>query len=156
MKGFKHSEGTKETIRFNAKNNPNFGMKGKKHTIETKKKLSEAQTGKKLSEETKKKIKLKMFGKNIGEKNWNWQGGIAHLPYSVDWTRSLRISIRERDKYICKICGERQGDKAHDVHHIDYDKKNCNSDNLITLCHFCHNKTNGKREYWTNYFNQLK
>ena len=37
--------------------------------------------------------------------------------------------------------------------HIDYDKKNCNSDNLITLCRSCHRKTNFNRENWIKYFN---
>ena len=38
-----------------------------------------------------------------------------------------------------------------DVHHIDYDKKNSNHDNLVSLCHSCHMKTNveKKRNYWT-------
>ena len=36
--------------------------------------------------------------------------------------------------------------------HIDYNKKNCNSDNLITLCHNCHSKTNHNRNNWINYF----
>ena len=34
------------------------------------------------------------------------------------------------------------------VHHIDYDKKNCVSNNLITLCIPCHMKTNYNRSYW--------
>jgi len=52
--------------------------------------------------------------------------------YSVDWTKTLRRSIRERDHYICQLCGEQQGDYAFDIHHIDYNKKNCNPNNLIT------------------------
>lgn len=39
MKGKKHSEETKEMMRINRKNNPSFA--GKKHSEETKKKLSE-------------------------------------------------------------------------------------------------------------------
>jgi len=35
---------------------------------------------------------------------------------------------------------------------VNYNKKNCNSDNLISLCLLCHRKTNGNRDYWTNYF----
>ena len=36
--------------------------------------------------------------------------------------------------------------------HIDYDKLNCNPDNLISLCNSCHSKTNYNRNYWINYF----
>jgi len=38
--------------------------------------------------------------------------------------------------------------------HIDYNKKNCNPDNLITLCHSCHSKTNHNRNYWVKKFVQ--
>jgi len=54
-----------------------------------------------------------------------------------------------------KICGKLQGDIAHPVHHIDYNKKNCNLDNLITLCINCHAKTNYNREYWKEYLSIL-
>ena len=104
-----------------------------------------------LSEEIIKNMSLA----KRGEKNPNWQGGLTTNPYSTDWTKSLRISIRERDKYICKICGEKQGDKIHPIHHIDYDKLNCNPKNLITLCNSCHIKTNFNRNYWTEYFDKV-
>lgn len=86
-------------------------------------------------------------------KAWNKIDDETLKLYSVDWTKTLRISIRERDHYTCQLCGERQGDLAHSVHHIDYDKKNCNPDNLITLCLKCHTKTNFNRDYWFNHFN---
>ena len=34
------------------------------------------------------------------------------------------------------------------VHHIDYDKENLDFDNLISLCHSCHGKTNFNQNYW--------
>jgi formylmethanofuran dehydrogenase subunit E len=89
---------------------------------------------------------------HLGEKSPLWQGGVWHDPYSVDWTLSLKKSIRERDHYICQLCGAQQEEEAFSVHHIDYNKQNCSPDNLITLCHSCHEKTNLNREYWTNYF----
>ena len=79
----------------------------------------------------------------------NWQGGLSFEPYSVDWTKTLKKSIRERDKYTCQICKK---EPATSIHHIDYDKKNCNPTNLITLCKSCHAKTNRDREYWLSYF----
>ncbi len=92
--------------------------------------------------------------KRIGEKHPMWSYGKSNLPYSLDWTNSLRISIRERDKYTCQLCGEKQGDISFSVHHIDYNKQNCNPNNLITLCRPCHTKTNFNRERWYKYFTQ--
>lgn len=145
--------------------------RGKKMSEESKKKMSLAKKGKYIGEKNHGwkggKPKCLDCGKQLSdyvskkckkcshnrESNSNWRGGISFEPYTLDWTRSLRISIRERDKYTCKICGEKQGDRAFSVHHIDYNKKNCNPDNLITLCVNCHVKTNFNRDYWIDYFN---
>jgi hypothetical protein len=89
---------------------------------------------------------------HMGERNHAWKGGKSFEPYTIEWTETLRRSIRERDHYTCQICGLIQGDIAHDIHHIDYDKANSNPKNLITLCHACHTKTNFNRPYWLNYF----
>ena len=112
-----------------------------------KRKISGAMKGKHHSEETKRKMSEAQRGKNGN----NWQGGISYEPYSVDWTKTLKRSIRQRDKYTCQLCGK---EPATIVHHIDYNKKNSNPINLITLCQNCHGKTNKNRDYWTNYFNQ--
>ena len=93
-------------------------------------------------------------GDFIGNKNPNWEGGISKSKYAPDWNKTLRIAIRERDNYVCQICGDKQDDRAFSVHHIDYDKLNCNSDNLITLCVKCHAKTNKNRDYWKEFFKQ--
>jgi len=93
------------------------------------------------------------IGKCMGEDNPNWQGGISFEPYSVDWVDTLKRSIRERYKYICQICNS----YGNNIHHVDYNKKNCNPSNLICLCRSCHCKTNFDREKWTKYFmNKLK
>jgi hypothetical protein len=96
--------------------------------------------------------------KLIGENASNWQGGISKLPYSQDWTEELKEYIRERDNYECQLCFTPQDklDRRLDIHHIDYDKKNCNEDNLISLCVSCHAKTTNNREQWINYFNYYK
>lgn len=144
-------------------------MVGKKHSEETKRKMREAHKGKlyhPMTDEIRKKISKTKTGTHqtveqrkkrsdnmMGEKHWNWQGGKSFEPYTIDWTKTLKIAIRERDKYTCQVCGEKQGDRAFHVHHIDYNKENCNPNNLITLCMSCHMKTNFNREHWTNYFN---
>jgi hypothetical protein len=112
----------------------------------------------KKSEEHKRKIGIankRTDNKKRGENHYNWRGGKTFEEYSVSWTKSLKISIRERDRYCCRLCGEKQDDISHCVHHIDYNKKNCNPDNLITLCFFCHSKTNFNREYWSDKLNKL-
>jgi len=154
---------------------------GHKVSKETRKKISEKQKGKpKWTDEQKIKIGLRSKGKLMGDNNPakrpevrkkiskakkgklhpnqrmenhpHWQGGKSFLPYSVNWTETLRQSIRERDHYVCQLCNKKQGDRVHSVHHIDYDKNNCNPNNLITLCNSCNAKVNFNREYWTNYF----
>jgi 5-methylcytosine-specific restriction endonuclease McrA len=134
-------------------------LKRRKHYLEFGSSLS----GRKISDEVRRKISQTLKG-NIswnkgkecpqfrGVNHPNWKGGTSFEPYSVDWTKTLKVSIRERDKYICQLCFEQQGDIAHDVHHIDYNKENCNPSNLITLCHKCHMKTNFNRDYWINFF----
>jgi len=135
--------------------------KGKHHSLKSKQKLSKALKGdKRLGHKTKllwqnpeyrKHMEEAHKGCNKGSKSHLWRGGIERV-YSIDWTQSLRRSIRERDRYICQLCSEQQGEEAFSVHHIDYDKENCNPNNLITLCRSCHTKTNSKRKYWKQYF----
>jgi hypothetical protein len=146
-KDFKHSEITKERIRKKKRghhDSPNTEFKkGHIMPMVVKNKISNTLKGRRVSPKTE-------FKKgNIGEKCINWKGGISFEPYSTDWTETLKRSIRQRDRYTCQICGI---EPAIHVHHIDYDKKNCNPDNLITLCHSCHSKTNSNRSYWLNYF----
>lgn len=149
------------------------GNKGKKHTEEHIRKRSVALTGKKLSpqharkirkygyqkgnnnwlgrkhtEKSKEKMSKVRFGRFKGKDNPCWRGGISFEPYSVDWTETLKKSIRQRDKYTCQICGK---EPAIQVHHIDYNKKNSSPSNLITLCKSCHQKTSFNREYWRDY-----
>ena len=128
-KGFKMSDESKKKIGKSKKGNTYW--KGKKHTKETKKILSAIKQGISLEE---------------------WNGFSSIEPYPVDWTKTLKRSIRERDKYSCKLCGKPQEDRAFDVHHIDYNKKNCNEYNLISLCSSCHSKTNFNRNDWKKHY----
>lgn len=86
------------------------------------------------------------------EKHYNWQGGKSFEEYPPDWNETLKKMIKKRDNYICKICGVRQLETKIDVHHIDYNKKNCHANNLISLCKPCHTKTNFHRDKWLQYF----
>jgi len=91
---------------------------------------------------------------HTGGHHWNWLGGKSFEPYSTEFTEELRRAIRDRDNHTCQGCGKKDGvlnRKLH-IHHIDYNKKNNNPNNLISLCCSCHAKTNFDREDWTNYF----
>jgi glutamate mutase epsilon subunit len=108
---------------------------------------------KRHTDEAKLKTKIAMTGEN----NPCWNGGISKLPYSQDWTEDLKDAIRKRDGYSCRLCSIHQKEleeKIH-VHHVDYDKKNCNPENLISLCRSCHMKTNWGREKWGGFFNEI-
>ena len=92
-----------------------------------------------------------------GANNPNWKGGICFEPYGFEFNNDLKEVIRNRDRRKCQMCEKtelEEGRTLH-IHHIDYNKKNNNPNNLISLCHSCHAKTNGKRSYWINYFQQI-
>lgn len=89
------------------------------------------------------------------ENNGNWKGGISFEIYPEEFNESLKEKIKKRDNYKCcdpDCSGE---SKKLNVHHIDYDKKNCNKNNLITLCSKCHGKTNGNRDYWKEFYKKI-
>jgi len=172
-KGFKHSKETRKKM-SESHMGKESGMSGKHHRIETRKKMSEVQRGnqywlgKKHTEKSKRKMskaqlgckksketRLKMSECKRGAKSPNWQGGISFLPYPTEWTESLKESIRERDNYVCQLCGIHQDELERNlhIHHIDYNKDNLDPKNLISLCPSCHAKTNFSREKWYEYFN---
>ena len=106
--------------------------------------------GKKMSEESSKKKSEKLKG----ELNPNWQGGVSFEPYGLEFNKELKEKIRKRDGHVCQECKYPQEGlnyKLH-VHHIDYNKKNSDEENLISLCRSCHLQTNYSRKDWTNYF----
>ena len=140
-----------------------LGNKGKIHTDEMNKKTSESGKGRIPWNKNKKGYKImpcpeekkrKISKANSGPNHFNYINGNS-IKYPDDWTVTLRKSIRERDNYICKLCGRQQEDRVHSIHHIDYDKNNCNPNNLITLCVNCHMKTDFKREHYKKYFTDL-
>jgi 5-methylcytosine-specific restriction endonuclease McrA len=152
----------KDTSKYIGNHNGSGG-KGRKLSEEHKKKIGLSNKGKNLGKRHTEETKKKMSEAQRAEKNHNWQGGKSFEPYSSDWIETVKNAIRERDGDTCRLCGKRFFDewvkrgrkKAFPVHHIDYDKKNCNPDNLITLCVQCHTKTNYRRNYWKNYFKKL-
>lgn len=131
--------------------------KGERPSIATefKKDMESWNKGIPCSEETKKKLSKALKGKLSGSRHPNWNGGPKE--YGAEFTFSFKERIRDRDNYECRMCGRHQDDLTIklDCHHIDYDKKNCADNNLISLCRSCHVKTNFNREYWENYFKEI-
>lgn len=149
--GKKRSEATKQKMSLMKRGKPS-NFQGHRHSEETKKKIGLIGKGRPawnkgkpspLTAKRNKENPIKL------EKHPNWQGGKSFELYGFDWTELLKHSIRTRDCFTCQICGK----NGFVVHHIDYNKKNCNPENLITLCRSCHTKTNYNREYWMEYFN---
>ena len=95
--------------------------------------------------------------KFAGEGNPMWQGGIANNPYPSEWSKRLKEFIRDRDNHECQLCNIKDEylDRLLHVHHIDYNKENSKEENLISLCHKCHVKTNGSRDYYYAYFTAI-
>lgn len=136
-KGFKARLGQKNSLEHNLKigmankgNRPNLG---KKFPIEVNRRK-----GRRL------------------EAHHAWKGGVSFEPYTIEFTKKLKFEIRTRDDFRCKICDKSEEQELSDlkkvltVHHIDYNKYNCDKMNLITLCGSCNSKVNFNREHWTN------
>jgi hypothetical protein len=142
-----HTDESKRKI----KNNNAKYWAGKKRDIETNEKISNTVLSLWVNPEYREK--------HEGENHHFWSYGATFLPYTPDWTEDLKDSIRKRDGYRCSICSLSQDDQGRklDVHHIDYDKTNCDPDNLISLCDSCHAKTGfGNRNQWQAYFQNRK
>jgi hypothetical protein len=90
-----------------------------------------------------------------GDRHYCWNGGTTFEPYTPEFNAELKLFIKERDKYQCAICKKDLVGKRIDIHHIDYDKKHSNRNNLIALCVNCHLKTNFNRDYWREYLTNI-
>ena len=129
----------------------------KQFSVFTRDKISAALKGRKYNEEHRKKLSESHKGKYDLEKNPAWMGGISFDPYPVGWNKIFRRHIRERDQNKCQLCGRVRSELKRDfcVHHVDYDKKNINPNNLITLCLDCHLQTGFRRGYWKSMFSEM-
>lgn len=140
----------------------------KKHTEETKKKMSLAQKGKikphigiPRTEKTRQKIrekrKLQIFTietrKKIGdahrgEKNKKWKGGITPVNDTIRKSFEYKLwrkSVFERDNYTCTWCGEKSGEGKRNTLEADHiqlfsthPELRFAIDNGRTLCKKCH------------------
>jgi hypothetical protein len=134
------------------------GMYGKKQSAESKRKNSE---GNKRawadpdsifnSPEWREKISIASSGENNG----NWRGGISKDPYCFEFTKELKDFIKERDGYICQNIYCYSDSSILVVHHINYDKKDCTPENLITLCNSCNGRANRRRRNKLRFYKRI-
>jgi len=90
-----------------------------------------------------------------GKNNPNWEGGISKEPYCQDWNKELKDFVKGRDGYKCinpDCWGE---DGVLTVHHIDYNKKACGAENLVTVCRSCNSRANTDRNWHKAWYRSI-
>lgn len=126
---------------------------GKKHSEETKRKISEGGKGKKKpgTSEALKSRKITWELKNTfqaGEKHWNWHGGISperELIANREKEKIWSKGVKDKDGWICQTCGEKKDLHAHHIKPwTPKAKSNYDISNGITLCRKCHAKVHGE------------
>jgi len=84
--------------------------------------------------------------------------GRGYYPYTKEFTSKLKEEIRNRDNHQCQNCGMTEEEhiivygRVIEIHHKDYNRKNCNENNLITLCKQCNMRANFNRSHWENFY----
>ena len=96
------------------------------------------------------------FIRNSGSGNPFWKGGISCEPYCDVWLdKDFKQSIKERDGYSCLNPDCWRTSKRLSIHHIDYNKKNCDPSNLITLCTSCNSRANKNRKWHKSWYQAI-
>jgi hypothetical protein len=151
-------EEVKEKMRKNAKANANYGMRGKKHSTETKQKISRAKKGHKMSEETRLKLSI---SRPRGNKHHAWKGGITptmiKIRNSIDF-RLWREAVFARDNWTCQKTNKKGGNLC--AHHIQnfaqFPELRFAIDNGITLFREVHKEFHKKYGFKNNTKEQLE
>ena len=94
--------------------------------------------------------------KNRGSNHHRWKGGISFEPYCEIFSdKEFREFIKERDGYKCLNPNCKKNSKILAIHHIDYIKKNCSQENLITLCVSCNIRANVDRDWHSSWYRAI-
>ena len=135
-------------ISYKGENNPSYGRTlSKEHRAI----LLETLTGREVSGETR--IKLSCTAQNITRDEWTHF--ISCDPYCQIWTEEFKEMIKERDNHTCQNPDCWKTSKRICGHHIDYNKKNCNPWNIITICLSCNTRANTDRDYWQKFYEDI-
>lgn len=140
-----HSEEHRKKLskKFAGSGNPMYGLTGELSPM----------YGREVTDETRKWLSEAHKGLQVGENNPNWKGGISCEPYCQVWSdKEYKESIKQRDYHTCQnpYCYKKA--KRLHIHHVDYNKKNCGPDNLITVCVGCNSRANKDREWHTAWY----
>src|SRR3990167_2176370 len=87
----------------------------------------------------------------VKNKNYPWRGGLPEKQKrqkvfdSIRGWGEIRERILKRDDYVCRICKTDGSGSSLNVHHIDWDRSNNESINLVTLCKTCHQSVHQER-----------
>jgi len=166
LKGsYKFSEEAREKMK-----QTRVGMLGKKHSEESKLKMSYLRKGRLVWNKGRKNIYSKeslqkmsnAASFRVGERSSNWKGGLSFEPYcSIFSDKEFKKMILERDKNQCQSCGITRmmsiklfGSNLN-LHHINYNKKDCDPYNLLSLCVSCNSKANSNRPYYEEIYSSL-
>lgn len=141
-----------------------------RYSEETRKKISDAghkrkgRPGRKHTDETKKKLSIHFTGKKrpelSGDRHHMWKGGIAYTPYCNKFNTRFKDRVREFFGNRCVRCGKtkQENKNALSVHHVDENKNTCCDGTkplFVPLCSSCHgiihtHKDTDWQEYFTN------
>lgn len=164
--GLGHKKSPEVRRRISKARKNRFKKLGYLNSLETRRKMSKSlqgriawNKGKKgfMSEAGKERLRQSVLKRLANPKNhYNWKGGKSFEPYSCQFTKQLKLKIKRRDNFKCRLCGVLEKDyfQKLSIHHIDFDKNNCNEINLVVLCRSCNSKVNYNREYWSKYFKE--
>jgi len=94
--------------------------------------------------------------KNRGSNHHMWKGGISFEPYCEIFSdKEFRDFIKHRDGNKCLNPSCTKKSKILAIHHIDYNKKKCRQENLITICISCNSTANVNRDWHTSWYRSI-